>query len=202
MTVAVAGALVLTGGGVAAAGGHLPLAFTSAFASWAEDWSMNGVHGVDSDTAERVATAPGPDGTTFTVMAAPSTTLDGADAACTVVVLERAGSLRSAGPSEFLDVLDSGCAPGLQGQPFGVASVSLVRADDAPEWTSQDLYVWTAAAGHAATAEVITADGRRWPAVSYDGTLYGWIPAPREGTALPQLIGYAADGSEVGRSDL
>ena len=202
VTAAAAGVLLVAGGGAAAATGHLPLAFTQAFAGWAGDWSDNGVSGVDPDTAERVATTAGPDGTVFTVMAATTTTADGAAAACTVVVLETADSARRAGPSDFQDVSGSGCQPSNAGQPFGAMGVDVARAADSTLGVTQDLYVWFAGAGEAASAQVVTADGRSWPAVAHDGTLYGWFPALREGEARPALVGYAADGTEVARTPL
>lgn len=199
--VAAAGALLVAGGGVAAANGRLPLAFTQAFATWAGDWSMNGVQGADPDTAERVASTTGPDGTTFTVMAAPTTTTDGGRGACTVAVLETAASTRDAGPSDFQDVSSNWCHSSIVGQPFGVMGTDAAYAADSTLGVMHDLWVWSAAAGDAVRAELVTADGRTWPAVSYDGVLYGWFPALREGDARPQLIiGYAADGTEVDRA--
>lgn len=204
---ALAGALVLSGGGAAVAGGVVPEAFTDAFAGWTSDtWQDNGVTGADPATAERVASQPGPDGTVFSVLAAPTRAADDPDGpvvgACTVAVLETRASAAGTGPSDFEDVSGNGCQPSLRGERFAtLGGVDVVRA----AWTrlpGRDLWVWSFAAGNAVTAEVVTADGRRWPALVHDGTLYGWIPAPADGDAPPELVGHAADGSEVGRAPL
>lgn len=65
---------------------------------------------------------------------------------------------------------------------------------------SDGYYVWTASAGAAVRAELRTASGRTYPVVRYDGTFFGWYPPPADGRPRAQLIGYAADGTEIGRA--
>lgn len=205
--VVLAGALVVSGAGAAAATGRVPDVFVQAFSGWTDDgWRENEVAGADPATAERVATQPGPDGLVFSVMAAPTRAVDDPDGpvvgACTVAVLETPASAAGFGPSDFEDASGSGCRPSLKGERFatlgGVDVVDAARS----RLAARDLWVWSYAAGDAVTAEVVTADGRRWPALEHDGTLYGWIPAPAQDGPQPELVGYAADGSEVGRAPL
>ena len=61
-------AVIVGGSGAAAASGLVPQAFIDAFpwASWPDGPP------VDPADARRIATAPGPDGTVFTLMAAPA----------------------------------------------------------------------------------------------------------------------------------
>lgn len=203
---ALAGALVVTGGGAAAASGRIPEVFTDAFASWGADWSENEVTGADPATAERVATQPGPDGTVFSVVAAPTRSSADPDGpvtgACTVAVLETAASAREPGPADFQDVSSSGCQPSHRGLALGErGGIDVAYAEDSRLGVTEDLWVWQYSAGDAVTAQVVTADGRTWPALLHDGTLYGWVPAPADGER-PVLVGYAADGTEVGRVEL
>ncbi|NDI50408.1 hypothetical protein [Goekera deserti] len=181
--------LLLTGGG-AVAGGLVPQAFTDRFPYWADGGPSQ--PSVDPADAERVATAPGPDGLVFSLVVARADS--DPDHHCTVAVFETAESAVRPGPSEFTDVSNNSCHSGPESTgPFGAGDV--VWADG--------YWVWDAPSGDAVRAELRTSAGETYPVVSYGGSFYGWFPAlgqdePREA----ELIGYAADGTEVGRIQL
>jgi len=183
--------LVLAGGvGAAAAGGLMPQAFIDRFsASWQTD-PMEGAPAVDPSTAERVATAPGPDGEVFTVMSAAAA--DNPNFTCTVAVFETPESAALPGPAAFVDVSSNWCQDGPETLPFGSgANVDVF----------QGYYIWNAPASDAVRGELRTPSGETYPVVSSEGRLWGWFPARVEGEPLVQaeLIGYAADGTEIGR---
>lgn len=173
-----AGVAVLAGGlGVAGAAGALPQSFVDSFAFWAED------RGVDLATAERVATAPGPDGLVFTVVrmtGGPDGTV------CVTPMFETAGSLSGPVPSVFDDGGGS-CGPVRTPEPFG--SNQGVNA-------SEDTHVYWVAAGTAVRAELRLPDGSVYPAVRVDDGFYGWFPTGSAGE--PVLTGYGDDGTVVG----
>jgi len=60
--------------------------------------------------------------------------------------------------------------------------------------------VWNTPAGDAVRGELRTPSGETYPVVSSGGRLWGWFPARVEGEPQAELIGYAADGTEVGRA--
>ena len=77
--------------------------------------------------------------------------------------------------------------------PFGVDAVEYV--DTAT--------VWFGHAGDAVTAELRMPSGELYPVVRVEGYLFGWYPLPRPGERdAPTLIGFAADGTEVGKTEL
>ncbi|TYP81256.1 hypothetical protein [Blastococcus xanthinilyticus] len=169
---------VLTGGlGVAAGAGVLPQDFVDTFAFWAED------SGVDLSTAERNATAPGPDGLLFSVV-----TMSGPDGTvCVAPLFETPESASGPVPSVFEDGGGS-CGPEPSTEAFG--SNAAVNADD-------EAHIYWVPAGRAVRAELTLPDGSGYPAVLVHGGFHGWFPTASEGD--PVLTGYAADGSVVGQ---
>lgn len=172
---AVAASLV-AGVGVAAASGEMPQAFTDAFAAW-RSWPGQGADPAD---AERVATAPGPHGSVFTVMS----TNDADGPSCRTAILETAESAASPGPASFTQVYGDFCADGPTFTTFG--KVGLDHTTVAGYMVS---------AGDAVRAVVQTPSGQEYPALLVDGDFWGWFPK----SARPTLTGYASDGSVVGR---
>jgi hypothetical protein len=180
--------LVLAGGaGAAAAGGLMPQAFIDAFSFW-QTAPVDGSPAVDPVTAERVATAAGPNGTEFTVLAASAA--DDPNYTCTVALFETPESAAQPGPAAFTEASSNWCQDGAETAPFG----SGVNID-----VSDGYYVWWAAAGDAVRGELRTPSGQTYPVVSSGGKFFGWFPARVEGEPQAELIGYAADGTEVGR---
>ncbi|MGY2065268.1 hypothetical protein [Blastococcus sp. SYSU DS0619] len=177
-----AGAAVLAGGlGVAGAAGVLPQDFVDTFAFWAED------SGVDLATAERVGSAPGPDGLVFTVV---RMTGGPNGVVCLAPLFETAGSLSGPVPSVFEDG-GGACRPGSPVEAFGTNQG--VNA-------SEDTHVYWVAAGNAVRAELRLPDGVVYPTLLVDGGFYGWFPTGSEGE--PVLTGYAADGTVVGEVEV
>lgn len=171
----VVAASLVAGVGVASASGVMPQAFTDAFASW-KSWPGKGADPAD---AERVATAPGPNGSVFTVMS----TSDADGSSCRTAILETADSAEGPGPASFTQVYGDFCAEGPTFQTFGNAGV---------DYTVVAAYM--VSAGEAVRAVVQTPSGQEYPALLVHGDFWGWFPK----TAHPTLTGYAADGSVVG----
>jgi len=181
--------LVLAGGvGAAAAGGLMPQAFLDAFPSWHDFNAEGGSHPVDVAAAQRAATAPGPDGKVFTVMTATAT--DDPDYKCAVALFETPQSAAGPGPADFTDVSSNWCQEGPETGSFGSGSAIDVY---------HSYYIWWVPAGDAVRGELHTPRGETYPVVSSGGRLWGWFPARAEGEQQAELIGYAADGTEVGR---
>jgi hypothetical protein len=187
-TFAFGGVLVVAGGGAAVAGGLVPQSFVNAFAYWQDQPEESGHSSVDPSTAERVATAPGPDGTVFTVVTAHAS--DRPDFRCTTALFETPESAAQPGPSVFTDAFGSFCEGPRDGHFGDYNGVSVTDG-----W-----YVWQVGAGDAVSGELTTASGETWPVVLVDGSFYGWFPAPQPGDPRAEFVGYAADGSEVGRT--
>jgi hypothetical protein len=177
------------GGSAAVAGGLVPQSFVEAFSYW-QDTPVAGGPAIDPATAERVAVAPGPDGTVFSVLVAHAA--DDPAWRCTTALFETAQSAALPGPAVFIDA-GSQCRRGPDTAPFGLGAGVAV---------SGDICVWDAPAGGAVRGELRTASGERWPLVLVDGTFRGWFPAPQAGDPPAEFIGYAADGTEVGRAKL
>jgi hypothetical protein len=187
VVLAVSGLVVTGGAGAAAAGGLMPQAFTDAFSFW-QGTPVAGSPEVDPSNAERVATAAGPGGTVFTVMTA--TAADDPDYVCTVALFETPQSAAEPGPADFTDASGNWCQQGPQTAPFGSGAAIDV---------SGGYYVWHSPAGDAVRAELHTASGQTYPVVRSRGDFFGWFPARSEGEPPAELIGYAADGTELGR---
>lgn len=176
------------GVGTAAATGNMPQAFTDAFSYWFTS-PVAGHEGIDPSAARRVATAPGHDGMVFTVL-----TAKGANGyQCTAGLFETSRSAQLTGPADFTDATGSICRTGPDHGAFGSGSSVSV----APQ-----AYTYFASAGSAVRAEVRTTDGGTYPALLVEGQFWGWFPTPTPGSAHPVLIGYAADGTAVGRTVL
>ncbi|GAA2031194.1 hypothetical protein WDZ16_16145 [Pseudokineococcus marinus] len=156
-------------------------AFVDAYGYWAE--TLGGP--VDPAAATRVVTAPGPYDGTFSVLA--STSSEGMT--CVATVFETASSATADLPDDFNDG-GSFCHEAPSTRPFGLDTI--MYGDTA--------VVWWAHAGDAVTGELVDTDGAVYPVVLAEGYLFGWYPSPsREPDDRPTLVGYAADGSEVGR---
>jgi hypothetical protein len=178
--------LVLAGGaGAAAAGGLVPQAFIDVFSGW-QSVPVLDLPAVDPATAERVATVPGPDGTEFTVLSAHAA--DDPAYTCTVALFETQES--AAGPATFTGTAASWCQDSPSTAPFGAGAGT-------EETDGRD--VWWAPAGDAVRGELRAPDGGTRPVALVRGTFYGWTPAPVDGQPRAELVGYAADGTEVGR---
>jgi hypothetical protein len=167
----------VTGVGVASASGLTSQSLTDAFSSW-KVWP-----GYDADPAqaERVATAPGPDGLVFSVL----DTGDGQTKSCRSAILETAESARLPKPTTFTDVYGNFCADGPTFPTFGNIGV-----------TNDDLAAtYVVSAGDAVRADVRTPDGTQYPALLVNGDFWGWFPLGEH----PTVTGYAADGTVVGQ---
>ena len=191
---ALSGLVVAGGAGAAAAGGVMPQAFINAFPYWATP--SEGKPAVDPSTGERVATAPGPEGKVFTVMSAAAA--DEPDFTCTVALFETPESAALPGPAAFVDVSSNWCQDGPETSPFGSGADIDVAAGHDFDLVG-GYYVWRTPAGAAVRGELRTPSGETYPVVSAGGWLRGWFPARVEGEPQAELIGYAADGTEVGR---
>jgi hypothetical protein len=166
----------VAGVGVASANGLMPNSFTDAFSGW-QHWPG---HSADPATAERIATAPGPDGMVFSVLS----TGHGHGDSCRTSVVESAESATHALPDAFTNIYGSFCSDAATAPTFGSTAVS-----------NQDVAAgFTVSAGNAVRAEVRTPDGQAYPALLVEGDFWGWFPR----TAHPTLVGFAADGSVVG----
>ena len=174
---------------VAVAGGLVPQAFTDAFHHWTEP-GLPGSPRVDPATAERLAGAPGPDGTVSTIVSAHAG--DDPDYRCTTAPFASPASAARPGPAVSTDAFGSVCRPGLHTAAFdsGLLAVSV----------SDGHHVWAAPAGEAVRAELRPASGEDWPVVLVDGTFSGRFPEPAAGDPRPELVGFAADRTETGRT--
>lgn len=172
-------AISLLGVGAASAAGLMPHAFTETFSYW-QTSPVKGHPGVDPATAERIATAPGPDGMVFSVLR----TAPGQPYACRTALLESAASAALRRPTSFIDITDNFCSDTPLAPTFGGVDVSYQDAAAG----------FIVSAGRAVRAEVSTDNGQKYPALLVDGDFWGWFP----NSAHPTLIGYAADGSVVG----
>jgi ferric-dicitrate binding protein FerR (iron transport regulator) len=190
LTLGLSGVLVVAGGGAAVAGGLVPQAFVDAFAYWQNQPSGENSPPVDPSTAERAATAPGPGGTVFTVVSAHAA--DDPSFRCTTALFETPESAAQPGPAVFTDAFGSVCEKPSH-RTFG---------DGTNVAVTDGKYVWQIPAGDAVRGELRTASGEDWPVVLVDGSFYGWFPALEPGEPHPVLVGYAADGSEVGRTSV
>ena len=169
----------VTGAGAAAAGGLMPQPFVDAFSFWKT--IPVDAHPVDPATAERVATAKGPHGTVFSVLS----TGHGQRFACRTGLIETAKSAAGPGPSSFTDVTSNFCSDAPSSATFGSVDINY----------QQIAAGFIVSAGTAVRAEVHTKDGRELPALLVEGDFWGWFPASEH----PTLVGYAADGSVIGR---
>lgn len=182
--VAVLGLLAVPGAASAVGSGMKPQAFFDAY----NYWGSNPDGSVDPATASRAATAPGPFGGTFSVLTAKNK--DGLT--CLTPVFETTTSEKAQLPDDFEGGM-SFCDSVPSSRPFGVDSVEYV--DSAA--------VWFGHAGDAVTAELRMPSGERYPVVRVEGYLFGWFPLPAPGERdAPTLTGFAADGTEVGTTEL
>jgi hypothetical protein len=197
--VALGALVVVSGAGAAAAGGLVPQAFVDAFTHW-RTWP--GDHRVDPATAVRIATAPGPDGTVFTLVAAHAD--DDPDHQCLVTLYETQQSTRQPGPAVFQDVSGNWCQDGSTDEPFGATTAVDVAsgAGYSRVGVTGDTWVWSTSTGSAASARLRTTDGQTYPVLTYEGRFFGWFPAPEDGQDRPVLTGYDADGTPIGQTSL
>ncbi len=195
------GALAVLGGGVAAAADIMPQSFTDAFAGWSLTGHQYdddpGRQSVDPATARRLATEPGPGGTIFSLVAANGT----GRYACVAALFETPSSAGKPAPDAFVDANGSSCDAQPAHAGFGDgAAVDVLREPDT--LGEPAVVVYSVATGDAVRAVLQTADGQSYPVLRLNGRFYGWYPghgSPPGGV----LIGYAANGEELGRfSDL
>ena len=211
---ALSGLLVVGGAGAAAAaGGLLPQSFTDAFSGWGTTPREGGSRyegpdaqavgpdragpAIDPSTGQRVASAPGPNGTVFTLVTAHAT-----DPAyqCTAVLFESPTSAGQPLPSDFRSSYHDTCQ---EGPAQGTFDMKGTHEPEKGVWT------WSATAGDAVRATLVGPDGTSYPVLGEAGALYGWFPGHADlvgGTLatdrLYVLTGYAADGSVVGHLDV
>lgn len=170
-----------TGLGIAAATTDLASgSFTDAFSFWAQGNPAADILPADPGDVMRMATAPGPDGTVFSVM---STAEDG-QYGCRTALLESKESAAQPQPTSFVAVTGNWCASEPFTSAFGGAGVDFVN----------DTAGYTVVAGDAVRAEVRADDGTEYPALLVNGYFWGWFPTSDH----PTLTGYASDGSLVG----
>lgn len=182
--VVVLGLVAVPGVASAVASGMKPQAFIDAY----DYWGSNPDGSVDPATAARAATAPGPFGGTFSVLTAKNK--DGLT--CIGPVIETSTSARAELPDNFEDG-GSFCQAAPSTMPFGLDSVMY----------TQSATVWWGPAGDAVTAELRMPSGEAYPVVRVGGYLFGWFPLPAPGERdAPILTGFAADGTEVGKTEL
>lgn len=120
-------------------------------------------------------------------------------------VFETPASAAQPGPTEFVD-LGNRCGAeaeteGVFGQGAGTFAVGAF-GDDGVGARLPDAYTFDAAAGAAVRADLHTSDGQVWPTVLADGSFFGWYPVPAAGSPRTVLVGYAADGTIVGRLEI
>ena len=175
-------ATTVSGVGIAVAvTGLTPQAFADTFAGW-KNWP--GHDDADPATAVRVATAPGPAGTVFSVLSTDGENEYG----CRTAVFESAKSAAEPVPSRFTGVYGDFCSNGPTFPTFGHPGVTF----------DELAATYMVAAGPAVRAEVSTPDGQKYPALLVGGDFWGWFPK----SAHPTLVAYAADGSVVGQVKL
>ena len=175
-------ATTVSGVGIAAAAtGLTPQAFTDAFSGW-KNWP--GHNDADPATAVRVATAPGPEGTVFSVLSTGGENEYG----CRTAVFESAKSAAEPVPSRFTGVYGDFCSSGPTFPTFGGAGVTF----------DELAATYVVSAGSAVRAVVSTPDGQKYPALLVGGDFWGWFPK----SAHPTLVAYDADGSVIGRVKL
>ena len=182
---------VVGGAGVATATGLMPSAFTDTY-SYFQDEPLAGQSGIDPSDARRVATTPGPDGTTFSVFVAR-----GEDTyLCATSVIEPT-PVNDPGPISLIGgpgVCQTETENNPGDDPFGQA---------AQEYASQHDVWWVyVAMGDAVRAEVRTATGQIIPMIPAEGTFWGWAPNEVDPARFPTLTGYAADGSVLKSSKI
>lgn len=190
----------LLGAGAATAAGLTPQSFSDAFRGWGtvSPESEPGAQAVDPATAKRVATAAGPGGTVFSLVAAP-----GQDSfSCVAVLFETPASAAAPDPSGFIDANGSQCAdvPPADARFGDMAAVDVQRQPMV--LGERDVRVLSISAGPATRAVVRTADGEAHPMLRFEGRFYGWFVGQGDDTRKAVLIGYTADGAEVGRARL
>lgn len=140
---------------------------------------------IDPATAQRVATVPGPDGGTLSIL-----TIKNADGStCLTPVYETAGSSTSALPDNF-EGLATLCEGVPSSRPFGSAALDV----------NESAATWWVDAGDAVKGEVTMPTGETYPVAYAEGYLFGWYPLPaRFGDDAPTLTAFDADGSLVGK---
>ncbi|WP_328468069.1 hypothetical protein OHA21_50760 [Actinoplanes sp. NBC_00393] len=181
--------LVLAGAAVglvvsAGAAGLLPGSFTDSLSFWRSETGG----GVTAESGRRLAQQTGPDGTVLTVWSATGT--DGTT--CVSALYETPGPLNRPAPADFHSA-GGQCTPaGGPAEPFGSVGGSAGQDGVHTMWGT---------AGTAARAELRFPDGSTRPALSAAGFFFCWYTADPS-APTPELVGYDADGHEVGRTPL
>lgn len=192
--------VALVGGGVATAAGFSPQSFVDAFRNWGvvSPESEPGRQAVDPAAARRVATVAGPGDTVFSLVSASGQN----GFTCVAALFETSASTDLAIPNDFVDANGSQCAasPPADARFGGMAALDVQRQPDF--LGARDVRVLSIWAGPATRAVLRTADGVEHPLLRFDGRFYGWFEGQGDATAPVVLIGYTADGEEVGRTRL
>ena len=179
------------GAGVATATGLRPTAFTDTY-SYFLDEPLAGQSGIDPSNAERLATTPGPDGTTFSVFVARGENTY----VCATSVIEPT-PVNDPGPISFIGG-PGACQTATENNPydypFGEAGNSYV-AEHNVFWVDVPM-------GEAVRAEVRTTMGQTIPMIPAVGYFWGWAPNEVDPARFPTLTGYAADGSVLKSSKI
>lgn len=160
----------------------LPGTPADVFAYWRTDSAVR----VDPASATRAGTAPGPEGSTLTVLRARTD-----DRTCLAAIFETARSAASNAPVAFQENGSTCWSGTVKPEPFGVAGAAVTGTDGAGE-----VRAFHVLAGDAARAELRLADGTIRPALLVEGYFFGWFTSDEP--ADPVLFGYGADGSGLG----
>lgn len=173
--------------------------FVAFFDSWAHDADQREADdprpAVDPAGAERLASRPGPGGTTFSVVSA-----DGPDGyACTATLFETPASAARPVPEAFVDADGSSCRAIDPQAPF--ASDLAVDVQRLPDVLGVgEVVVYSLSAGEAATVE-LRSGGRPQPpgavVLTEDGRFHGWYAG--DPTVAATLVALDADGVEIDR---
>ena len=173
------GLLALPGAAGAVNSGMSAQSFAQAYSNWQEN------RGVDPGSAQRLGTIAGPSGGMYSVVSAANDK----GVTCLTMLFETAASAKKPAP-DFFEGGGSFCDDIPSIKPFGFNG----------RFSSGAVDVWIAEAGTAVRGITRMADGRTYPAMLVQGYLFGWFPIlDRDAPALVTVIGYAADGSEVGQ---
>ena len=173
------GLLALPGAAAAVNNGMSAQSFAQAYGNWQDN------RGVDPLKAQRLGSIPGPSGQMYSVVGAANDT----GVTCLTMLFESAASAKQPAP-DFFEGGGNFCDQIPSRKPFGFNG----------RFSSGAVDVWIADAGTAVRGITRMADGTTYPAILAQGYLFGWFPIlDRDAPALVTVIGYAADGSEVGQ---
>jgi hypothetical protein len=182
-TVAALSVLAVPGGlGVASAAGILPESFVGNYRLWQQDT------GVDPATMTRAGTAPGPDGTVFTVWTAKNPSND---YLCIAPVFESAASAAAPAPSVF-EESGNGCQ---------VLDLKMAFGENKWITSANGRHTFAVTAGDSTRAALRLHDGSVRPVIRVEGNYVGWFDLPT-GQPTPVLIAYDDAGAIMAQTTL